>query len=135
MTIDTVPRTQAKDNSKSRIELTYLAGEPTRPWVGIRYRNDERGGEIVTGLHAEPMDAANDMLTVRLPGETVRILPYLKDQLITGWYIEGVEMYRAGMSRNLCRISHVARGFDAAWQDDVQPVVFRRHPELKGAQR
>ena len=120
MTIDTVPRTQAKDNSKSRIELTYLAGEPTRPWVGIRYRNDERGGEIVTGLHAEPMDAANDMLTVRLPGETVRILPYLKDQLITGWYIEGVEMYRAGMSRNLCRISHVARGFDAARQAELR---------------
>lgn len=119
----------------TRIELKHLAGEPTHPWVGLRYRNGERGGEIVTDMHAEPMDAANEMLAVRLPGETVKFPQYLKDQLLTGWYIEGVEIYRAGLDRTMCRISYVARGFDAAWKDDVQPVVFRRNPELVGVAR
>ena len=56
------------------------------------------------------MDAANEMLAVRLPGETVKFPQYLKDQLLTGWYIEGVEVYRAGLDRSMCRISYVARG-------------------------
>jgi hypothetical protein len=125
-----VPHPQMRCNT--HIELKYLAGEPTHPWAGLRYVGNGRGGEIVTDLYAEPMDAANEMLAVRLPGETVSFPDWLKDQLTTAWYIEGVEVYRAGLDRTMCRNAYAAQGYDAAWKDDVQPVVFRRNPELVG---
>ena len=117
------------------LKLVCFSGEPTHPWAALRYRDGERGGEFATDMYADPIDAANAALAVRLPGEVPHFPQYLKDQLTTAWYIEGVEVYRAGLDRTMCRNGFAAQGFDAAWQADVQPVVFRRQPELVGVSR
>ena len=107
-----------------RYELKYLAGQPRRPWVGMRV--ERHTGEAVTMGHRDPIDAADELLTVAQDEGLPVVMPqWLKDSMIAEWQQRGINLYQRGIGREWCGNSYIANGWDVAHQADAEPFRSR----------
>ena len=113
-----------------RYELKYMAGQPRRPWVGMRV--ERHTGEAVTMGYRDPIDAADEMLGAAKAEALPVVMPeYLKQALIAEWQQRGIHLYQRGIGREWCGNSYIANGWDVAHQADVEP--FRSRMQLAAA--
>jgi hypothetical protein len=107
-----------------RYELKFLSGQPRRPWVGMRIEG--RTGEIVTDGYRNPIDAADDILTIAQDEGAPVVMPqWLKENMIAEWQQRGIHLYQKAISREWCGNSYICQGWDMAHAADTEPYRSR----------
>lgn len=98
-----------------RYELKYFAGQPRRPWAGVRIDRQGGGAEIVTWSFRDPIDAADEVIgCAHSEGLPVVMPQWLKDALIAEWQQRGMDLFKRGITREWCANSYIRNGWDVA---------------------